>query len=195
MPTVTLSSKNQITLPAAMVRRLGLKGGDKIVAELIDDHIVLLPQPESWADYFAGSLKGVWGRTPEETDQYLADLRARRERDEWLEEFNVMTEIEHPAAKRIVEYLRRRKAHAATRADLYEFRDKEAIDVQEFSRALEALLEHGAVRYKKLEPTPRSGEFAGMSAVCYLVPEFVEPRHDSRGDRTVRSRNLMSWQR
>ena len=50
MPAITISSKNQVTLPAAMVRTLGLKAGDKLVAELIDDRIVLLPRPESWAE-------------------------------------------------------------------------------------------------------------------------------------------------
>lgn len=41
MPRITLSSKNQITLPVDIVRILDLKPGDKLVAELIDDHIVL----------------------------------------------------------------------------------------------------------------------------------------------------------
>ena len=75
MPTITLSSKHQVTLPAEMVRNLGLKPGAKLVAELIDDHIVLLPQPESWANYFLGSMKGVYGSTKEEIDRYIAEVR------------------------------------------------------------------------------------------------------------------------
>ncbi len=82
MATVTLSSKNQITLPAEMVRRLNLKAGDKLVAELIDDHFVLLPQPESWTDYFMGSLKGVYGSTKEEIDKYIAEVRYGRDVEE-----------------------------------------------------------------------------------------------------------------
>jgi hypothetical protein len=58
-----------------MVRSLNLKAGDKIVAELIDDHIVLLPQPESWVDYFMGSMKGVYGSTKKEIDRYIAEVR------------------------------------------------------------------------------------------------------------------------
>jgi hypothetical protein len=46
-----------------------------VVAELIDDHIVLLPQPESWVDYFAGSLKGVYGSTKEEISRYIYEVR------------------------------------------------------------------------------------------------------------------------
>ena len=75
MATVTLSSKHQVTLPVDMIRTLGLKAGDKLVAELIDDRIVLLPQPESWADYFIGSVKGVYGSTKEEIDRYIAEVR------------------------------------------------------------------------------------------------------------------------
>ena len=75
MATVTLSSKHQVTLPVEIVRTLGLQAGDKLVAELIDDHIVLLPQPESWVDYFVGSMKGVYGSTREEVDRYIAEVR------------------------------------------------------------------------------------------------------------------------
>ena len=75
MPNITISSKNQVTLPAAMVRSLGLKAGDKLVAELIDDRIVLLPRPDSWAEYMIGSLEGVYGSTKEEVDRYIAEVR------------------------------------------------------------------------------------------------------------------------
>ncbi len=75
MPVVTLSSKNQITLPAEIVRSFGLKAGDKLIAELVGDHIVLMPQPESWADYFVGSMNGVYGSTKEEIDRYIAEVR------------------------------------------------------------------------------------------------------------------------
>ena len=75
MATVTLFSKHQVTLPVDIVRTLGLQAGDKLVAELIDDHIVLLPQPESWVDYFVGSMKGIYGSTREEIDRYIAEVR------------------------------------------------------------------------------------------------------------------------
>ena len=75
MTNVTLSSKNQITLPVEMVRALSLRQGDKLVAELIDNHIVLLPKPESWVDYFEGSMKGVYGSTKGEIDRYIAEVR------------------------------------------------------------------------------------------------------------------------
>lgn len=75
MPKITLSSKGQVTIPVDILRRLGLKAGDKLIAELIDNRIVLLPQPESWTDYFGGSLKGVYGSTVEEIDRYIVEVR------------------------------------------------------------------------------------------------------------------------
>ena len=76
MPTVTISSKSQITLPAQIVRELGLHGGDKLTIELIDERIVAVPQPASWVDYIRGSAKGVYGRTIREVDRYVAEERA-----------------------------------------------------------------------------------------------------------------------
>ena len=75
MPIVTLSSKNQITIPAEIVRSLGLKPSDKLVVELIDDRVVLLPKPDSWTEYFTGSMKGAYGSTKDEIDRYIAEVR------------------------------------------------------------------------------------------------------------------------
>ena len=75
MPTITISSKNRVTLPADIVRALDLKAGDELVAELIDDRIVLLPKPGSWAEYMIGSLEGVYGSTKEQVDAYVAEVR------------------------------------------------------------------------------------------------------------------------
>jgi antitoxin ChpS len=76
--TATLSSKNQITLPVAMVRRLGLEPGRRLMLRLEDDRIVLRPEPEDWVEYLHGSMKGVYGNTREEMDAYV-----RRERASW----------------------------------------------------------------------------------------------------------------
>jgi AbrB family looped-hinge helix DNA binding protein len=73
-----MSSKNQITLPVAMVRRLGLEPGRRLTLRLEDDHIILRPEPEDWVEYLHGSMKGVYGNTREEMDAYV-----RRERASW----------------------------------------------------------------------------------------------------------------
>lgn len=80
MPTTTLSSKYQITIPMEIVRSLGLQPGEKIAIEQIEDRIVMLKEPANWADYFTGRLKGVYGSTVEEIDRYVAEERASWER-------------------------------------------------------------------------------------------------------------------
>jgi AbrB family looped-hinge helix DNA binding protein len=76
MPTATLSSKYQITIPMEIVRSLGLRPGEKIAIEQVEDRIVMLKEPASWADYFTGRLKGVYGSTVEEIDRDVAEVRA-----------------------------------------------------------------------------------------------------------------------
>jgi AbrB family looped-hinge helix DNA binding protein len=46
MTTATLSSKSQITLPAAACRRVGLKPHDRVLVEVRDDAIVVRPAPD-----------------------------------------------------------------------------------------------------------------------------------------------------
>jgi AbrB family looped-hinge helix DNA binding protein len=75
MPRTTISSKYQITLPARLVRELGLKAGDKLAIQLGQGVLVLHPRPADWVSYTAGSLKGVYGQTKEDVDAYLREVR------------------------------------------------------------------------------------------------------------------------
>jgi bifunctional DNA-binding transcriptional regulator/antitoxin component of YhaV-PrlF toxin-antitoxin module len=73
--TRTLSSKHQVTPPVALVRKLGLAPGDKFTVGLEDGAIILRPRPRSWMDYISGSMPGYYGKTKEEVDAYLAEVR------------------------------------------------------------------------------------------------------------------------
>jgi AbrB family looped-hinge helix DNA binding protein len=80
--TTRLSSKNQITLPAAMVRLVGLRPGDELDVREVDGAILLERRPrtpEEWADRLQGTLAGApeWG-TKDKIDAWV-----RRERDGW----------------------------------------------------------------------------------------------------------------
>lgn len=80
----TLSSKYQITLPAALVRELGLQPGDKLTVRLQDLRITLEPRPrtpDDWVQRFSGTLadRPYW-KTKEEIDEYV-----RKERESWRE--------------------------------------------------------------------------------------------------------------
>jgi bifunctional DNA-binding transcriptional regulator/antitoxin component of YhaV-PrlF toxin-antitoxin module len=77
-----LSSKNQLTLPVAMVRRLGLEPGDELDLTVVGDAIRVERRPrtpQEWVDRLAGSMSHVpeW-QTDDDIDAYV-----RRERDSW----------------------------------------------------------------------------------------------------------------
>ena len=80
MRTVTVSSKNQITIPVAILREVGINPGDRMAAAVIDGDIVLMREPENWVQYLQGSMKGVYGGTRESIDRYV-----RGERESWYE--------------------------------------------------------------------------------------------------------------
>lgn len=151
-----------------MVRSLGLKPGDKLVAELIDDHIVLLPQPESWLDYFMGSMKGVYGSTKEEIDRYIAEERASPERWEWYQQFYdlLATDLN---VRAVVEALRSFDHCTASSSQLLDsplVRGK-GLSEGQVEEALKRLVKHGGVR--KILPQVKP-----QRQVYRLVHEFAD---------------------
>jgi bifunctional DNA-binding transcriptional regulator/antitoxin component of YhaV-PrlF toxin-antitoxin module len=73
----TLTSKNQISLPARSVRELGWERGDRLIVEVIaPGMVVLLRRPESFTEALAGRLTDVFG-THEETLRWLDEERSR----------------------------------------------------------------------------------------------------------------------
>ena len=76
MPTSTVSGKNQITLPVNLTRQLGIQPGDKLTIEIIGGELVIIPQPDSWVQYFQGSMKGTYGQSKEQADRLIAEERA-----------------------------------------------------------------------------------------------------------------------
>ena len=76
MPTSTVSGKNQITLPVNLTRQLGIQPGDKLAIEIIGGELVIIPQPDSWVQYFQGSMKGTYGQSKEQADRLIAEERA-----------------------------------------------------------------------------------------------------------------------
>ena len=75
--TVTLSRKNQITIPARVCRELGLKAGARLSVDAQGSQIILTPRPASYRKLLAGKLAGVYG-TAKEISDYL-----RKERESW----------------------------------------------------------------------------------------------------------------
>jgi AbrB family looped-hinge helix DNA binding protein len=83
----TISSKNQITLPAHLLREMGLGAGDRLAITREGNRLILRARPKDWVRYHAGSLAGVYGSSREEQDEYVRELRGSdAERDARIEE-------------------------------------------------------------------------------------------------------------
>lgn len=72
-----MSSKRQITIPAAVVRELGLKPGAKLSVYINGGEIIMNPKPTDWLDYVSGALKGrnIYGSNKKEVDTYIREVR------------------------------------------------------------------------------------------------------------------------
>jgi bifunctional DNA-binding transcriptional regulator/antitoxin component of YhaV-PrlF toxin-antitoxin module len=79
----TITGKNQISLPAQGVRRLGWTKGDRVIVQVQGDRMILWRRPENWADYFAGKMGHVFG-DHEDTMRFLEEVR--RDWETWAEE-------------------------------------------------------------------------------------------------------------
>ena len=74
--TVKVSSRNQIALPSEARKKLGIKPGDRLLVEVQDDVLVLVPQPEDYVAAMAGLHREVWEGV--DANAYLNE-----ERDAW----------------------------------------------------------------------------------------------------------------
>lgn len=81
----TISSKNQITLPAHLLRDLGIGPGDRLSVIREGERLILRPRPRDWVKHYAGSMGGLYGRNRKEMDAYIQDLRAEGGRAESIE--------------------------------------------------------------------------------------------------------------
>jgi len=71
----TLSSKGQITVPAAIMRELGLRPGERLMVVPIHDGLVVRRIVSPLSEALAGSIpSGTYG----DAEQYV-----RNERDSW----------------------------------------------------------------------------------------------------------------
>ena len=79
---ITITSKNQVSLPARSLEELGWERGDKLLVTVLgNDRLLLTKRPESWTDFYSGKMGHVWG-DHEDTLRYLDEERAS-----WSERF------------------------------------------------------------------------------------------------------------
>ena len=79
--SVKVSNRYQIALPSLARKQLNIQAGDRLLVDIQDGIIVLLPQPDNYAEYLAGLHKDIW----QDID---ADTYLEQERDAWLQTSN-----------------------------------------------------------------------------------------------------------
>ncbi len=60
MVEATLSSKHQIVIPCEARKALGLKAGDKLLVTVLDDRVIVLRKPKSFAAALRGAGRGLY---------------------------------------------------------------------------------------------------------------------------------------
>jgi len=74
IPSVKVSNRYQIAVPQQARKRLKIKGGDRLLVDVQDGMIVLLPQPQNYTQSLAGLHREIW----EKSGEYIIG-----ERDAW----------------------------------------------------------------------------------------------------------------
>ncbi len=77
MPSSTLTSKGQITVPRAVRERLGMKQGDRLEFAFEGERVVLQRADAAPAGHIAGVLAHLRGRRPVSTDRMRDAVRSR----------------------------------------------------------------------------------------------------------------------
>ena len=74
--TVKVSSRNQIAVPKVARERLNIQSGDRLLVDVQDGALILVPEPDEYAGRLAGLHRDLWADV--DTGAYLDT-----ERDAW----------------------------------------------------------------------------------------------------------------
>ena len=55
-----INSRNQITIPQAMLEKLNIKAGDSVLVDVQDGIMVLIPQPKGYTNRLQGLHSEIW---------------------------------------------------------------------------------------------------------------------------------------
>jgi AbrB family looped-hinge helix DNA binding protein len=58
--SVKVSSRYQIAVPASVRETLNIHSGDRLLVDIQDGMVILLPQPEEYAQHLAGLHYEIW---------------------------------------------------------------------------------------------------------------------------------------
>jgi len=71
---VKLSKKGQVVIPQEIRVKMGIKTGERLVIFIRGDETVMLT-PQKYAEYTCGLMKGTWGSTKKEVEEYINEER------------------------------------------------------------------------------------------------------------------------
>jgi len=71
--SVKVSNRYQIALPSEARRKLNIESGDRLLVDVQDGVLVLIPEPKDYVTYMSGLHKNIWADT--DTTQYLHEER------------------------------------------------------------------------------------------------------------------------
>jgi AbrB family looped-hinge helix DNA binding protein len=80
--SVKVSKRNQIAVPAIARQRLNIKSGDRLIVDIQDGIMILLPEPVNYTEAMAGLNREIWEGVDGQT--YITEERnawARSPRD------------------------------------------------------------------------------------------------------------------
>ncbi len=70
-PSVKVSNRYQIAVPQQARKRLKIKSGDRLLVDVQDGMIILLPEPQSYTQSLAGLHRDIW----EKASNYVLNER------------------------------------------------------------------------------------------------------------------------
>ena len=70
-PSVKVSNRYQIAVPQQARKRLKIKSGDRLLVDVQDGMIILLPEPQSHTQSLAGLHREIW----EKASNYVLNER------------------------------------------------------------------------------------------------------------------------
>lgn len=79
--SVKVSAKYQIAVPQIARKKLNIKKGDRLLVDVQDGVIVLIPEPKRYSDYLQGLHGEIWKGI--DVQEYL-----NRERNAWTNSAN-----------------------------------------------------------------------------------------------------------
>ncbi len=71
--SVKVSSRYQVAVPRVAREKLGIQSGDRLLVDVQDGVLILIPQPQDYVAHLAGLHKEIWAGV--DTTAYLEEER------------------------------------------------------------------------------------------------------------------------